>query len=78
MYLNEGSTLEPNNNGEYANGGISGLSIANVPRDFNHMNRTFSGNFGTIRDRHLVIEFQPKINNFMEEDSQNTKRVFKR
>ncbi len=57
MYLNEGSTLEHNNNDEYANGAISGLGIANVPRDFNHMNRTFSGNFGNIPDRHLVFEY---------------------
>lgn len=64
MFLNEMSTIDPNNNG-----GSSGFGIANVPRNFNNqMNRTYSGTFGFTHDRRFSNDiFQPKINNYMME-----------
>ena len=64
MYLNEGSTTDNN-----YNGGISGLGVVNASRNIIHMNRTYSGSFENTNDRQLIfLGFQPKINNFMQED----------
>ena len=66
--MNEGSTFD--------NGPGSGTQtgFANLPRDFNPLNRTYSGNF--VFYRQVSIEFRPKINNYMDNGNKNAMNIF--
>lgn len=66
--MNEGSTFD---NGP---GMGTQTGLANIPRDFNPLNRTYSGNLGFRRE--VSIDFRPKINNFMENGNKNAMNIF--